>query len=58
MNEIAPWRVSRTVDNSDLLALPAVWWICGRVSGLRLLPVGRMWVWPVAGLCLFALGRA
>jgi hypothetical protein len=58
VNDIAPWRVGRTVDYSDLLALPAVWWVCGRASRLRLLPVGTVWVWPVAGLCLFAFGAS
>jgi hypothetical protein len=58
VNDFAPWPVRRTVDYSDLLALPAVWWVCRRANRLRVLPAGRVWVWPVAGLCLFAFGAS
>src|SRR4051812_15006472 len=27
LNDFAPWPFGRTVDYSDLLSLPAVWWV-------------------------------
>jgi hypothetical protein len=57
-NDFMPWRVGRTVDYSDLLTLPAVLLVCLRAERLRLLPIASIWVWPVAGLCLFAFGAS
>jgi len=53
-NTVAPFPVGRTVDYSDLIALPVVWLVCRNVDRLPVLALGRVGVWLTAGLCLFA----
>jgi hypothetical protein len=53
-NAILPFSIGRTVDYTDLLALPVVWLVCRAAHRLPLLDLGKIGVWLTAGVCLFA----
>ena len=53
-NALLPFAIGRTVDYSDLLALPVVWLVCGNIHRLPLVDLGKIGVWLTAGVCLFA----
>jgi hypothetical protein len=53
-NTVLPFAIGRTVDTSDLLALPVVWLVCGNAHRLPLVETGRIGVWLTACVCLFA----
>jgi hypothetical protein len=53
-NAVLPFTIGRTVDYSDMLALPVVWLVCGNAHCLPLVDVGKVGVWLTAGVCLFA----
>ena len=51
---ILPFAIGRTVDYTDLIALPVIWLVCGNANRLPLVDTGRIGVWLMAGVCLFA----
>jgi hypothetical protein len=53
-NAVLPFAIGRTVDTSDLIALPVVGLVCRTAHRLPLVDVGRIGVWLTAGVCLFA----
>jgi hypothetical protein len=53
-NAILPLAIGRTVDYTDLVALPVVWLVCGNTHRLPLVDLGKIGVWLTAGVCLFA----
>ena len=53
-NAVLPFTIGRTVDYTDLLALPVVWLLCGNVHRLPLVDLGRIGTWLTACVCLFA----
>lgn len=57
-NAILPFAIGRTVDYTDLIALPVVWLVCRNVHRLPLIDLGKIGVWLAAGVCLFAFGAS
>jgi hypothetical protein len=53
-NAVLPLSIGRTVDISDLLALPVVWLVCRNAHRLPLVDVGKIGVWLTACVCLIA----
>jgi hypothetical protein len=53
-NAVLPFAIGRTVDYTDLIALPVVWLVCANAHRLPLVDVGKLGVWLTAGVCLFA----
>ena len=51
---LLPFAIGRTVDYSDLIALPVVSLRAATSHRLPLVDVGKIGVWLTAGLCLFA----
>lgn len=53
-NNWLPFHMSRTVDYTDLVALPAVWMCCAYANRLTLLPMRTLQVWFIATFSLVA----
>jgi hypothetical protein len=53
-NAVLPFAIGRTVDITDLMALPVVWLVCGNTHRLPLVDLGKIGTWLTAGVCLFA----
>jgi hypothetical protein len=55
-NTILPFAIGRTVDYSDLIALPVVWLVCRTVHRLPLIDLGKIGVRLTACVCRSAPG--
>jgi hypothetical protein len=53
-NAVPPFPIGRTVDITDLMALPVVWLVCGNAHRLPLVDLGKIGTWLTACVCLFA----
>ncbi len=53
-NHWLPFHIGRTVDYTDLAALPVVWLCCAYAGRLRLLPMRTLQVWGIAAFSLVA----
>src|SRR6185437_11612846 len=53
-NAVLPFPVGRTIDYSDVIALPVISLVCCNGHRLPLVDLGKISVWLTAGVCLFA----
>ncbi len=53
-NGLLPLHIARTVDYTDLVALPVIWICCALAPRLRLLRMRQFQVWLIAGVSLVA----
>jgi hypothetical protein len=53
-NNWLPFHVGRTVDYTDLVALPVIWMCCAYADRLTLLPMRTLQVWFIAAFSLVA----